>query len=436
MPLESPTNVVLLAVDTLRADHLACYGYHRPTSPTINELARSGVLAENFFCAGLPTHPSFTTLFTGQHPITHGIVAHGPRNSLSREAPYLSQLLLGNGFTTCAVDNLAQMRPWFRRGFEFYIDPSLRHLLFLDVGCEELNARAIQWLRDTSDEPFFLFIHYWDPHWPLNPPARYQGLWYTGQPVDPNNHTLDSWWDEPLGGIARDTWLRRPEGLITDPDYVVAMYDQEIRHLDDGIADLLGEIRRLGLEDETLVMLLGDHGESFTEHGIFFDHHGLYDNVLHVPLIARWPGHLPAGRRVSPMLQHHDVAPTLLEAVGIDPPTEMDGISAWPLLTGETNSGGREQIVSCECTWQAKWSLRTDRHKFILARKPDPHGGPDRELYDLQADPHELTNLVAAQPELAATLEANLEGRISERLADLGKDEDPLREQDVSLTLG
>ncbi len=436
MPVETPTNVVLIAVDTLRADRLGCYGYGRETSPSIDALARDGVLAERFFCAGIPTHPSFTTLFTGQHPITHGIVAHGPKNSLSREAPYLSQLLLEGGYTTCAVDNLAQMRAWFRRGYEFYIDPSLRHLLFLDVSCEELNRRAIKWLRDHADEPFFLFIHYWDPHWPLTPPEKYQGLWYHGNPTDPNNHRLDTWWDEPLGSIARDTWLRRTDGLVTDPDYVEALYDQEIRHLDDGIASLLGTLTELGLDDETLVVLLGDHGESFTEHGIFVDHHGLYDNVLHVPLIARWPGHLPAGRRVANMLQHHDVAPTILEAAGLDIPFEMDGESAWRLLSGQSDEGGRKRVYSCECTWQAKWSMRTDRYKLILARKPDPNGGPDRELYDLLVDPAEEHNLTTAQPELAAELERDLESWIAERLAEQGKDEDPLLEQDVSLTFG
>src|SRR5262249_1705394 len=155
--------------------HLGCYGYRRPTSPTIDALARQGALAERFFCAGLPTHPSFTTLLTGQHPITHGVVAHVGKTELAQDAPCLPPLFLNAAYNTCRLENLLQHRTWVGRGFEFYIDPSQRKSLALDVDCEELNARAIPWLRQHADEPFFLFVHYWDPHWPLRPPPKYRG---------------------------------------------------------------------------------------------------------------------------------------------------------------------------------------------------------------------------------------------------------------------
>jgi arylsulfatase len=429
-------NIVVIAVDTLRADRLGCYGYHRPTSPNIDKLASEGAVGEQFFCAGIPTHPSFTTLYTGQHPIRHGIVAHSPRNELAKDAPFLPQLLTSEGYTTCAVDNLAQGRQWFRRGYEFYIDPSVRQILMMDVSCEELNARAIPWLRTHADEQFFLFIHYWDPHWPLTPPPKYRDLFYQGNPVDPNNHALDPWWKHPLGAMARDTWLRRPEGVVTDPAYVEALYDQEVRHLDDSIGQLMDALDELQIADNTLVVFLADHGESLTEHGIFVDHHGLYDCVIRIPLIVRWPGHIPAGRRLPQLLQHQDVAPMLLEAADIAVPDEMDGRSFLPLLTGEASEGGGyDRIFSCECTWQKKWSLRTKTHKFILAREPDSYGNPDRELYDLVADPGETHNLAQAEPALAARLERDLEDWIASRLDELEKTEDPVREQPVSLGL-
>ncbi len=428
-------NVVVLAIDSLRADHLGCYGYHRDTSPRMDAFAKESTVIDRFMCAGLPTHPSFTTMYTGQHPITHEIVSHGPRNTLRRNAPFLPQLFLANGYTTCALDNLAQGRIWFRRGFEYYIDPSMRHTLFCDVSCEELNARAIPWLREHSDEPFFLMMHYWDPHWPFKPPSRYRDLWYAGNPTDPSNRGLDAWWKNPLGQVARDTWMRRPDGLVTDPEYVIALYDQEIRHVDDGIAEFLGALETLKLADDTIVVLLGDHGESLSEHGIFFDHHGLYDTTLHVPFMVRWPGRVPAGVRLPHMLQHHDIAPTLLEAAGIPAPPEMDGSSFLGLLTGEVNGAraGRGRIVSCESTWQAKWSLRTDRHKMIIARSPDIYQFPPRELYDLQADPREERNLVEQEPALAQELEQELEGWIAAQLAALGRDQDPLRKLGISL---
>lgn len=427
-------NILIIAVDTLRADHLGCYGYQRPTSPRIDALASEGVLGERLFCPAIPTYPSFTTLYTGQHPITHGIVAHGGKAQLDKEAPFLTQLFLEAGYTTCAVDNLNRARPWFARGYEYFIDPSVRRTLLLGVTCEEINHRAIPWLRTHADEAFFLFIHYWDPHWPYNPPARYRDLFYKGSdPTNPNNHALDEWWQTPLGALARDTWLRTANGLITDPDYIAALYDQEIRHLDDGVEALLEALDDVGLAERTLVVFLADHGESLTEHGIFFDHHGLYNCTLHVPLIVRWPGRLPASIRLPHILALSDIAPTLLDAAALPIPTTMEGRSFWKLLTGEEQEGGHDQVISAECTRQAKWSLRTDDYKFILARQPDSYGNPPRELYDLRADPQEQRNIAEERPKIAAAMEAALEGWIANRLQALGKSEDPLREQGISL---
>ncbi len=152
-------NILLIVVDALRADHLSCYGYPHSTSPNLDCLAREGIVGEQLFCPGIPTQPSFTTLYTGQHPITHGIVAHSGQAQLAREAPFLPELLLQAGYTTCAVDNLWQARASFTRGYEFYIDPSRRSPLPIGVTCEKLNTRAISWLRTHAREPFFLMIH-------------------------------------------------------------------------------------------------------------------------------------------------------------------------------------------------------------------------------------------------------------------------------------
>jgi arylsulfatase A-like enzyme len=302
------------------------------------------------------------------------------------------------------------------------------------VSCEEINNRAIHWLRTHADIPFFLFIHYWDPHIPYTPPERYRGLFYEGDcPTDPNNHALDDWWLTPTGAMARDTWLRTADGLITDPAYITALYDQEIRYVDEAVGELVATLDKLGLAEQTLVMVLADHGESMTEHSIFFEHYGLYDCTLRVPLIARWPGHLPQGVHVSQLLEMTDIAPTLLEAVGLPVPDTIEGVSFWRVLTGEEQGRGHKSVVSLECTWQAKWSLRTDRYKFILARQPDPSGNLPRELYDLAVDPQEENNLIEEQPELAAAMEVELENWIAERLRLLGKEKDPLLEQGASL---
>ena len=173
--------------------------------------------------------------------------------------------------------------------------------------------------------------------------------------------------------IARETWLRTADGLVTDSDYVTSLYDGEIRGVDDGIGQIIEALSSIGIADNTLVMLLADHGESLTDHGIYFNHAGLYDCTTHVPFIARWPGYIPEGVRLPCMLQHYDVAPTVLEAAGLPVPSEMEGQSFWKLLTGQEKGWERERVVSLECSWQAKWSLRNDRYKPLFHPQENLH---------------------------------------------------------------
>jgi len=435
--VDKKLNVVMITIDSQRADHLGCYGYPHATSPNVDKLAGEGALAEQFYCSAIPTHPSYTTLYTGQHAIRHKIVAHAGTNVLSREAPFLSEFFLDEGYNTCAADNLMRARLWFGRGYEFYLDSSIRRPLVVNVTCEDIDNRVLPWLRAHAGDPFFLFLHYWDPHYPFTPPSEYRHLFYDGDnPTDPDNHTLDEWWDYPFGMIARDTWLRTPEGPITDPEYVRALYNQETRYLDDNLANLLGTLDELGLTEDTLVLVVADHGESMTEHGVFYEHHGLYDCVLHIPLLARLPGRIPAGLRLPQTLQMQDVAPTVLDAAGLPIPPEMDGKSFWPLLTGETQEGGYDRVISLESSWQSKWSLRTDQYKFILSRVQDFYNNPMRELYDLQEDPQEEKNIAEEEPKIADEMEAELEAWIAERLKAQGDEKDPLLEHGISLLEG
>jgi arylsulfatase len=425
-------NVVLLVGDALGAGHLGCYGYSRDTSPNLDRLAAEGVLFENYFCSAIPTQPSFTTLFTGLHPLEHGVVSHGGAAQLGSDVPTMPGAFLKAGYTTCAVDNLMRERLWFGRGWEYYIDPSQRRILSLGVTCEELNRRAIPFIRNHADEPFLLFVHYWDPHTPYAPPDKYRQLFYDGDPVNPGNRSLDEFWRHPFGRLARDTWLRTPKGVATDADYVTALYDQEIRHLDDGIAQVVSAIDEAGIGDRTLIVVTGDHGESMTEHGIFYEHHGLYDCVLRIPLILRLPGTL-SPRRVESMFPHQDLAPSLLAAAGLPVPRTMKGLNLWRCATGEAPDQGHSEIVSCESTLQAKWSLRTRDYKFILAREADFYGTPPRELYNLRTDPGENRNIAAEMPALATQMESQLEAWIAAQLQRTGRLEDPLREQGISL---
>lgn len=437
-------NVLLIAIDTLRADHLGCYAYRRPTSPVIDGLAGQGALCSNFMAPGIPTHPSFTSLFCGQHPIRHGVVAQGGKHELAGDTPTLPQLFLERGYLTAAFDNLAGgSKAYFGRGFEIQVDSSRRRGCGLMVTCEEINSRLLPFLEQcgASGEKFFAFAHYWDPHTPYWAPPRYRSLFFKGNPFDPAK-TLEPLYRHQLGAEWKKTWLRRvledtgrdPDAALTDPDYVAALYDQEVRYVDDGVGNVLQTLAEGGLAENTLVLLLSDHGECLTEHGIYFDHHGLYSENLSVPLIARLPGHIPAGSRVNTLLQHQDILPTLCEAAGLRLPEKIDGRSAWGLLTGRpAPERPAEVFVTEECSWQKKWAWRDARYHFIRALEADWYGNPMQELYDLSLDPRQTCNLAAQKPELVRELEGRLQGWIADRLAACGRTSDPLMETEITL---
>jgi len=427
-------NILLIAIDTLRADHLGCYGYHRATSPNLDALATQGVLFEKLYAPALPTQPSYTTTYTGQYPITHGIVSHGGNAALSEQAPFLPELLQSAGYTTCAVDSLRAMQPWFGRGYEFYIDPSGRLAHRHAATCEQLNQRAIPWLRQHADERFFLFIHYWEPHTPYLPPHKYRGRFYHGDPTA-GPDTLAGLRKQPFGEWWLSSWFNEFPQPLRDAEYIVAMYDGEVRYADDGVGEVLDALDSAGIANDTLVIVFSDHGENMYHHGVFFDHHGLYEGALHCPLIVRWPGRAPAGRRVPHLVQHVDLAPTILSACGVGIPPPMEGNDISPLATGDSDAPLYDRLITQECSWQAKWALRTDEYKLIVSREQgrDLHGMPPRELYHLPSDPCELSNLAQERPGVVAAMEAELENWIARMMRKNGLTQDPLIAQGITL---
>jgi arylsulfatase A-like enzyme len=432
-------NILIVVVDSLRADHLSCYGYQRDTSPHLEALAAQGMVFENMFTPAIPTQPSFASFYTGQHPLTHGIVSHGGQAVLSPDRPWLTEQLQQAGFVTAAVDNLYSLRHWYARGYEFYIDPTHRPGRRPSASGENLNQRALPWLRAHAREQFFLLVHYWDTHTAYRPPARLRHRYYPGDPTEERFTSLQAMPSAPLGDVWSEQWLGplsrrlfsgRP---LRDAEYVVALYDACIRYVDEQIGALLSALEDSGAADDTLVIIMADHGEMLYRHGIFFDHHGLYDPNLRLPFIVRWPGRTPAGARCPGQVHSIDLAPTLLAIARAPIPEAMEGTSFLPALLGEPGWQPRDRLIAEECTWQAKWCLRRDGRKLILARAPDLYGRPARELYDLQADPGELHNLAAEQPQIAAAMEEELEAWIAARLAALGLDTDPLLAQGITL---
>ncbi|OYT43871.1 hypothetical protein B6U84_05330 [Candidatus Bathyarchaeota archaeon ex4484_40] len=254
--------VILFVIDTLRADHLGCYGYGKETSPNIDRLADEGVLFENAYPSDVPTQPSFTSMFTGQRGIMTGVVSHSRTESLSESIPYLTEILAQNGVTTAAVSTLYMMRRWFARGFKYYMNPvaGIRRKL-QQVDAEEINEMALPWIREHKDEDFFLFVHYWDPHSIYRPPEPYRRLFYQGDETDPENRSLDVLRTQPVWPFIK-RHLDAMKENITDIEYVIAQYDGEIRYADDNFGELLNLLEDLGIYDETAIIFTSDHGES------------------------------------------------------------------------------------------------------------------------------------------------------------------------------
>src|SRR5687767_12214599 len=335
---------------------MSSYGYGRLTTPHIDKFAQGGALFERTYSAHIPTTSAYASMFTGRDCFGTRVVALRHKGEVG--APTLAEILGGEGYATTSVGFKGNPAA---RGFDEYLE-------FPGWGswaegrspkAQNLNDVAIPELRRLAKgrKPFFLFLRHMDPHAPYLPPEPYERIWYHGNEKDPKNRSM-----EPVMAFKpfRDffaSWM--PPG-VTDQEYVVAQYDGAVTYMDAAIQSLFTALGSLGILDDTIVVVNGDHGETLYEHECWFDHHGMYDNTLHVPLVIRYPSGLPAGLRVGGYNQHKDLAPTLLELAGIDRPKELtlDGRSLLPLVRGEVPSYESEIYVT-ECTWMRKHGWRT-----------------------------------------------------------------------------
>ena len=213
------------------------------------------------------------------------------------------------------------------------------------------------------------------------------------------------------------SWM--PPG-ITDKNYVIAQYDGAIAYMDACIQTIFNAIESHGIMDETIVILNGDHGETLYDHECWFDHHGLYDVTLHVPLIIRYPGRIPAGRRIDGYNQHKDLVPTILDLAEIETEIQFDGESLLHLVDGTVRSYDSEFYIT-ECTWMRKHGWRTPQWKLMVALEPDFHFKPPVELYNLVEDPEENRNLADELPEVVTLIKKRLRTWIRKREGETGR---------------
>ena len=344
-------NILLIGIDSLLSTHMSCYGYDRLTTPHIDRFAESATLFENTFSPNVPTTPAYSCMLTGKDIFSTQCVALRHKGPLTDDVSTLPEILGKAGYETTCVG--FEGNPG-SRGFDNYLN--FQSWGSAEDGClrkaEGLNEVAVPELERLAagDKPFLLFLRHMDPHSPYLPPAPYDRMFYHGDECDPSNSSM-----EPVMAFKpfADYFMSWMPPGITDKDYVIAQYDGAIAYMDACIRVLFETLDKLGIAEDTIVVLNGDHGETLYDHECWFDHHGIYDVCLKVPLIIRYPGKVPAGQRVPGYNQHINLVPTLMELAEIEPGIDFDGQSLMQLVRGEAASFASSFYIS-ECTWMRK----------------------------------------------------------------------------------
>jgi arylsulfatase A-like enzyme len=394
-------NVLLITIDTLRADHLACYGYRRLTSPRIDALARRGTVFEQAYTYWPKTRGSFVALLTGRLAAQSGYGKSHPR-LLDFNATLASVLQEAGYDTTAVVDNPnVAASLGYSKGFARYRETWEEAALASEVDRSRAITRdAVSYLRAASkDHPFLLWLHYVNPHAPYEPPAPYDAAFQDAQAArGPVLAQVNGF----HGGVPRQ-WAKGARSL----GFYVAQYDGEIAAADAEVGQVLEALERSAVRDQTLVLLASDHGESLGEHDYFFDHgENLFDPWLRIPLLMAGPG-IERGRRSGELASTLDILPTVLDAVKVSYPPDLAGLSLLGAARGETLARDRLPGQN-DRNLLAAWDRR-----FKLVATPN-ESGSGYALYDRELDPGETRDVGPESPERLREERRELERKPSE----------------------
>ena len=371
-PAPENLNVLLITLDTTRADFLRCYGRGSARTPHLDQLAREGTIFASCSSSSALTLPSHSSIMTGTYPFVHGARDNG-NDRLAAGNVTLAEALKEQGFTTQAIIASFVLNHQFGidQGFDEYSDVDVADdpdPIHAERKGDEICEEALEALRTLAPNRFFLWVHFYDPHYPYVP-TRAQSF-----------------------------------GMVD-------AYEDEIAFMDARIGQLLDELEHLGIDNNTLVVVLGDHGEALTQHGEMFHGDFVYDSTLRVPLIFRCPRIIPPRRVIGTQVRTIDVAPTILDLVAAAPLEVCQGVSLTPLISGEADNldlaaYGESLAAYRQFRLSPLRSLSREGWKYVLAPKP--------ELYHVLTDPGELHNKVAEQPELAGEMREELRALIAE----------------------
>ena len=384
----TPLNVVLITIDTLRADHLGAYGYRKPTSPRIDALASRGALFERAYTFWPKTRGSFVMMMTGRRPSANGYSKTHP--ILVDFNPTLAGVLKGVGYeTTAVVDNPnVAARYGYAKGFDRYRETWEEKALDGETArARAITAEAVAFLRDRhSEAPFFLWLHYVSPHAPYTPPPPYDTAFLDAAastsprlPVVPGFH----------GGIPKQWAVKGHDRL----GYYVAQYDGEIAAVDEEVGAVLDALGSSRLAGKTVVALTSDHGESLGEHDYYFDHgEDLFEPSMRIPLILSLPG-ASSGVRSQALASTLDLLPTLLDLLKVSYPPDLAGVSLLAEAKGQAAGPNPRLYGENERNLSATW----DERYRLVATPAD--AGPKLALYDRVSDPGETRDVSRASPD-------------------------------------
>jgi len=378
-------NVVLVSLDTLRADHLHTYGYERQTSPSFDRLAKTSVLFEDCMAQAPHTHPSHLSMFESRRPAFCG-----------DSYPMLAELLHGAGYRTVAFTDGGHLsgKMGFSRGFDSYRE--------YGQGFEASFPDATTWLLGEHTKPFFLFLHSYDIHAPYHPPAPLDTMFtdpnYTGPMDGPNTRQL-------IWKLRRRKQYRDLKEKVVvpqaDKDQFEALYDGEIRFADGYLEKLIQLLKEQQLWKNTILIVFSDHGEEFWDHGSVSHGHTLYQELLHVALLIHLPGDAYGGTRIHRTVRLLDLSPTILGLLGLDAETTHQGDRLIPeLLSRKTQALLKPSFAE---TFSLK-SIRQGEWKLIINVVTGK-----RLLFNLREDPKEQHSLLQSRPKIAQALEAELQ---------------------------
>ncbi len=392
-------NILLVSIDSLRADHLGSYGYRRNTSPNIDALAAEGVRFSTAIAPAPWTLPSHLTMLTGRHPAAHGVISE--HQKLAEGIPTLAEVLHREGYATAAfvAGPYVSGHFGFDRGFDLYDETLVAdgllasHRTTTSPALVDKVSSWVQGHRRNERSPFFIFLHLWDVHYDFAPPPPYDRLF------DPD-------YEGEIDGRVLDLALGpRPDARYLE--HVIALYDGEIAFTDFHLGELLRKFRGWGILDDTVVMVTSDHGEEFFEHGRIGHLEQIFDESIHVPLIVRYPPAIEAGRVVQGQVRLMDIAPTLLGLAGLptsdlgmpaDAPVQARDLTPW--LRGGFFAAPFPDLPSFPENYGRRRSgIRTDRGKLIR------HDDRYFELYNVRPELGERVKETGRSPAILATLD-------------------------------